>query len=85
MALSSSSGGSRSPAVWRRDFLSIVMGLLYAVVFSSIALAQEATIVGTVTDSTGAAVPNAKITLTNTDTGSRARWRPAGAVGKSWL
>ncbi len=33
------------------------------------ALAQEATVVGTVTDSTGAAVPNVKITLTNIETG----------------
>jgi hypothetical protein len=33
------------------------------------AAAQEATIVGTVTDPTGAAVPNAAITVTNTDTG----------------
>jgi hypothetical protein len=33
------------------------------------AQAQEATIVGTVTDPTGAAVPNAAITVTNTDTG----------------
>ena len=33
------------------------------------ALAQEATIVGTVTDPSGAAVPNVAITITNTDTG----------------
>ncbi len=39
------------------------------VVFAGQALAQEATIVGTVTDPTGAAVPNAAITITNTDTG----------------
>jgi hypothetical protein len=32
------------------------------------ALAQEATVVGTVTDASGAAVPNVKITITNTDT-----------------
>jgi hypothetical protein len=38
-------------------------------VFCSQALAQEATIVGAVTDQTGAAVPNASITITNTDTG----------------
>jgi hypothetical protein len=31
--------------------------------------AQEATILGTITDPTGAAVPNVKVTLTNTDTG----------------
>jgi len=33
------------------------------------AKAQEATIVGTVTDSTGAIIPNAAMTITNTDTG----------------
>jgi len=33
------------------------------------AFAQEATIVGTVTDPTGATVPNANISITNTDTG----------------
>jgi hypothetical protein len=33
------------------------------------ASAQEATIVGTITDSTGAAVTNAAVTITNTDTG----------------
>ena len=33
------------------------------------ALAQEATIVGTVTDPSGAAVPNVAITITNVDTG----------------
>jgi carboxypeptidase family protein len=33
------------------------------------ALAQEATIVGTVTDPSGAAVPNVNITITNVDTG----------------
>src|SRR5258708_32603709 len=39
------------------------------VLFAASAFAQEATIVGTVTDPTGAAVPNAAITITNTDTG----------------
>jgi len=38
-------------------------------VFASQALAQDATIVGTVTDPSGAAVPNATITITRTDTG----------------
>ena len=37
--------------------------------FSIYAFGQEATIVGTVMDPTGAAVPNVKITFTNTDTG----------------
>ena len=38
-------------------------------VFCLSALAQEATIVGTVTDPSGAAVPSVAITVTNTDTG----------------
>ncbi len=44
--------------------ICVLLGL-----FASQALAQEATIVGTVTDPTGAAVPNANIAITNTDTG----------------
>jgi len=37
--------------------------------FSGYALAQDATIVGTVTDPSGAAIPNASVTITNVDTG----------------
>src|SRR5690348_2064691 len=44
--------------------LFVLLGL-----FAVQAFAQEATIVGTVTDPTGAAVPNAAITVTKTDTG----------------
>jgi hypothetical protein len=43
--------------------------------------AQEATIVGTVTDPTGATVPSANITITNTDTG-QARLFPSNEVGE---
>ena len=46
----------------------LICGLLGAFCFS--ALAQEATIVGTVTDPSNAAVPNVAITVTNTDTGA---------------
>jgi hypothetical protein len=42
---------------------------IFPAVFVRPALAQEATIVGTVTDPSGAAVPSATITVTNTDTG----------------
>ena len=44
--------------------------MLSLVLLSTIAYGQEtASIVGTVTDQTGATVPNAKVTITNMDTG----------------
>ncbi|PYV65444.1 MAG: hypothetical protein DMG97_32270, partial [Acidobacteria bacterium] len=46
----------------------IVLGFLLLVATIS-AFGQEATIVGTVTDPSGAAVPKASITITNNDTG----------------
>ncbi len=42
---------------------------LFVFSFCLLTFAQEATIVGTVTDQTGAAVPNVSVTLTNADTG----------------
>ena len=53
----------------RFDLRSLFTLLLIVMAFSSVALAQDATIVGSVTDPTGAAVPNASITITNTETG----------------
>ena len=53
----------------RCDFRLLFIILLILVAFGSVALGQEATIVGTVADQTGAAVPNASIIITNTDTG----------------
>jgi hypothetical protein len=49
--------------------LFVVLGL-----FAAQAFAQEGTIVGTVLDPTGAAVPNATITITKTDTGQSRRF-----------
>ena len=46
----------------------LVLGLL-VLAFATVASAQQATIVGTVTDPSGAAVPGVQITITNTDTG----------------
>src|SRR5579862_5400718 len=51
------------------DLRSLSILILVLMLFSSISFAQEATIVGTVTDPTGAAVPNASLAITNTDTG----------------
>jgi hypothetical protein len=48
--------------------LVLLLGALI-VLLAAQGLAQEATIVGTVTDPSGAAVPNVSITVTNTDTG----------------
>jgi hypothetical protein len=51
------------------DLRLFLILFLFLLAFTSLSLAQEATIVGTITDPTGAAVPNASITITNTDTG----------------
>jgi len=53
---------------WKRlSFLALLLGF---VLVTSVAYGQEnGTILGTVTDPTGAAVPNAKVTITNTQTG----------------
>jgi hypothetical protein len=53
-----------------RRFRGILVLLLGLVLLGTVAYSQEtASIVGTVSDPTGAAVPNAKITLTNVETG----------------
>jgi hypothetical protein len=49
--------------------LSILFCLVMVMFVATPAMAQEATIVGTVTDPTGAAVPNAAITVTAVETG----------------
>ncbi len=56
-------------AVKRRKFLHLSILFLFLGLFATQAFAQEATIVGTVTDPTGAAVPNVTITITHTETG----------------
>src|SRR6516225_5324253 len=55
--------------------LIVLLGLAFQ------AFAQEATILGTVTDPTGATVPAATIRITNTDTG-RAQTFPSNATGE---
>ncbi len=67
-SLSPMFAGSFSLAVRRTGSrLAVLLAALF-VIFAAQALAQEATIVGTVTDPSGAAVPNAKVTLTNVET-----------------
>src|SRR5271167_693082 len=67
--LSSTFAGSFSSVVRRGGFRLAVLLAAFFVMFAAHARAQEATIVGTVTDPTGAAVPNAAIVITNNDTG----------------
>jgi hypothetical protein len=66
--LSSTTAASSRPSN-RRWLIGILMMVLFLGLFAFQALAQEATIVGTVTDPSGAAVPNAKITITQLETG----------------
>ena len=71
--LSPKSAGSSGGAVRKRTLLRVAAACLFSfffvAIFATVASAQEATIVGTVTDPSGAAVPNAAITITNIDTG----------------
>jgi len=68
-SLSPMFAGSFGAAVRRSAPRLAVLLAAFFVIFAAQALAQEATVVGTVTDPTGAAVPNATISITNTDTG----------------
>jgi hypothetical protein len=61
--------GSFSHALKGCNLRLAVLAAIFLLVFATQAFSQEATIVGTVTDPTGLAVLNAKITITNTDTG----------------
>src|ERR1700676_1576659 len=53
---------------FRLRFLFVLLVALIG--FSASAFAQQTTIVGTVTDPSGAVVPNVTVTLTNTETGA---------------
>jgi hypothetical protein len=79
--LSTTFAGSFGLAVRRNGTrLAVLLAALF-VIFAGQALAQEATIVGTVTDPSGAAVANATITITNTETGV-ARTLPSNGDGE---
>jgi Carboxypeptidase regulatory-like domain len=79
--LSPTYAGSFGLAVRRNGPRLAVLLAAFFVMFAGQALAQEATIVGTVTDPTGAAVANASITITNTETGA-ARTVPTNGNGE---
>jgi Carboxypeptidase regulatory-like domain/TonB dependent receptor len=79
--LSSKFAGSFGLAVRRSvSHLAFLIAAIF-VIFAGQALAQEATIVGTVTDPSGAAVAGASITITNNETGI-ARTLPTGGDGQ---
>ena len=69
MTLSPKSAGTFPALVEKCCLRHVAMLLLLLGVFAAQAFAQDATIVGTVTDSSGAVVPNASITIIDTDTG----------------
>ena len=56
-----------SPALWSIPSRLLVLCAL-VFLFSFLASAQTATVVGTVSDPSGAVIPNASVTITNTDT-----------------
>jgi hypothetical protein len=56
-------------AVRKLNLFSLPLLLVILAAFAAPAFAQEGTVLGTVTDPSGAAVPNAPITFTRTDTG----------------
>src|SRR5581483_5301023 len=68
-SLSPTNAGSIGHLLRRFDLRLGVLLAALVLLFAAQGLAQEATIVGTVTDPTGASVPNASITITNNDTG----------------
>jgi len=68
-SLSPTNAGSFGLSLKRCDLRLVLLFAAVVLLFAAQGLAQEATIVGTVTDPTGAAVPNVSITVTSTDTG----------------
>ena len=69
-SLSPTSAGGCGRAVTSRNLVRFAVFVLscFLLALATPAIAQEATIVGTVTDPSGAAVAKAKVTLTNVDT-----------------
>ena len=69
ISLSPLFAGSFASALRRNGSRLAVLLSAFFVIFAASALAQEATVLGTVTDPTGASVPNAAIVITETETG----------------
>ncbi len=68
-SLSPTNAGSLGLFLKRCDLRLLALLAAMMLIFAAQGLAQEATIVGTVTDPSGAAVPNVSIIVTNEDTG----------------
>ena len=68
-SLSPTHAGSFGQFLQRCDLRVVLLLAALVLILAAQGLAQEATIVGTVTDPSGAAVANAAITVTNLDTG----------------
>ena len=67
---------SNAAAVSARSPYVLYLVALFLLVASSLpAWAQEATILGTVTDQSGAAIPDVSVTVTNTDTGQSRQFK----------
>src|ERR1700733_4935968 len=69
ISLSPMFAGSFGLALRRNGSRLAVLLSAFFVIFAASALAQEATVLGTVTDPTGASVPNAAIVITEAETG----------------
>ncbi len=80
-SLSPTNAGSLGLFLRRLDLRLVLLMAAVVVLFAAQGLAQEATIVGTVTDPSGAAVPNVSITVNNLDTGL-ARTLATGSDGQ---
>jgi len=68
-SLSPTHAGSFGHLLKRCDLRLVFLLAALVLIFAAQGLAQEATIVGTITDPTGASVPNVSITVTSIDTG----------------
>jgi len=83
-SLSPMFAGSLGLSLRHRDSrvpVKFLLCCIFLAIFATAAFAQEATIVGTVTDPSGAAVANANITITNNDTGVQ-RTLPSNGDGQ---